>query len=246
MITLYQFEISPFCDKIRRILAVKRVPHAIREVGLVESQTSYRKVNPTGKCPAIADDGKIVADSTEIAYYLEERYPDPPLLPKDRRDWALVHVLEDWADESLYFYEMRLRFGIAANRERVLPRLLAHEGGLMKTLAPFVFPRAIRSQMNAQGVGRKSDEHAIADVRRHLDAIDALLGGQPYLVGDRLSLADIAVASMLACFRDAAEAAPEIARRSAVAAYLDRIDRETSAPIPETPVTPAKAGVQQT
>ena len=157
MLTLYQFEISPFCDKIRRILNYKRVPYAIREVGLLEAQASYRKVNPVGKCPAIADDGKIICDSTDIAYYLEERFPEPPLMPTDRRDRAWMHVLEDWADESLYFYEMRLRFCMPHNRGKTMSKLLAQEGLVMRTVAPLFLPRAAGSQARAQGVGRKSD-----------------------------------------------------------------------------------------
>ena len=56
MLTLYQFEISPFCDKIRRVLNVKRVPYTTREVGLLEAQMGFRKVNPVGKVPAIVDE----------------------------------------------------------------------------------------------------------------------------------------------------------------------------------------------
>lgn len=228
MLTLYQFDISPFCDKIRRILAYKHVPYEIHEVGLVEAQTSYRRINPSGKCPALADGGKIICDSTDIAWYIEQKHPNPPLVPRDPRDRALVHVLEDWADESLYFYEMRLRFGIAHNLERTLPKLVKAENVVMKTLAPWILPRAIGGQMRAQGVGRKSDAQAVADVARHLDALTDLLAGREALVGDGLSLADVAVFCMLYCIRDSQEGAAEIARRPAIGAYMDRVDRATA------------------
>jgi glutathione S-transferase len=228
MLTLYQFEISPFCDKIRRVLAYKQLPYEIHEVGLIEAQTSYRRISPSGKCPALADDGRIVADSTDIAYYLEERHPDPPLVPADVRERAWMHVLEDWADESLYFYEMRLRFGIAHNRARTMPKLLAHENVVMRSIGPWVLPRAIDGQTRTQGVGRKNDEQVLVDVRRHLDALEALLSGRETLVGERLSLADIAVFCMLYCIRDATEGESEIAARPALVSFLDRVDRATS------------------
>ena len=113
MIVLHQFEISPFCDKVRRILHVKRIPYEVREVPPSRALTDVRRVNRIGKLPAIEDDGRVIADSTDIAHHLEERFPDPPLLPKHPLERALVHVLEDWADESLYYYEMTLRFGAA-------------------------------------------------------------------------------------------------------------------------------------
>ncbi|MGH7856356.1 MAG: glutathione binding-like protein, partial [Candidatus Binatia bacterium] len=140
------------------------------------------------------------------------------------------HVLEDWADESLYFYEMRLRFGMPHNRSRTLPKLLAHENAVMKTVAPFILPRAIDGQTRAQGVGRKSDEQVLSDVRRHLDALEALLAGRETLVGDRLSLADVGVFCMLYCIDDSREGAAEIGRRPAVAAFMEHVDRATAAP----------------
>src|SRR3954467_8674891 len=178
MLTLYQFEISPFCDKIRRVLNVKRVPYQTREVGLLEAQLGFKKVNPAGKVPAlVTDDGRTVCDSTDIAYWTEEHHPEPPLVPRDARERALMHVLEDWADESLYFYEVRLRFGLAHNRERTLAKLLAGENAAVKLVAPLPAPRAINGQTRAQGIGRKSDAQVLTELGRHLDAIAALLAG---------------------------------------------------------------------
>ena len=231
MLTLYQFEISPFCDKVRRILNVKRVPYQVHEVGLLEWQMgSYRKINPTNKVPALVDDGRIVCDSTDIAYDLERRYPDPPLVPREPRDRALLHVIEDWADESLYFFEMRLRFGIKHNAERTVTKLVARENVVIQALAPWMVPRAIRAQAAAQGIGRKSDEQVVAEFGRHLDALAGLLGGREYLLGAGLTLADIAVFAQLAAARDTREAAGEIAVRREVAAWLERVDAVTQPP----------------
>ena len=112
MITLHQFQVSPFCDKVRRILHWKGLEYRIREVPLVRAQ-AIRRINPTGKLPCLEHDGTFVADSTDIAYYLEERFPEPPILPEDPAERALCHVLDDWADESLYFYEMFLRDAVS-------------------------------------------------------------------------------------------------------------------------------------
>lgn len=227
MLTLYQFEISPFCDKIRRVLNLKHVPYRTHEVGLLEAQLGYRKVNPAAKVPAIDDGGRIVCDSTDIVYYLEERYPDPPLVPREPRERALAHVLEDWADESLYFVEMRLRFGIAHNRSRTLEKLVAQESAVVKAIAPYLAPLAIGSRTKAQGIGRKSDAQVMIELARHLDAIVGLLAGREYLVGGALTFADIAVFAQLFAIRDSAEGAAEVAQRPEIAAFMDRVDRAT-------------------
>lgn len=228
MITLYQMEISPFCDKIRRVLNVKGLPYALHEVGLLESQTGYRKINPSGKVPALADGGAaIICDSTEIARYLDEKYPSPALIPADARSRALNHVLEDWADESLYFYEVRLRFGMPENRARSMVKLLKLENTVIRTLMPPYISSVVKGQLNAQGLGRKTDAQIMIEVGRHLDALTELLSGQHYLLGDALMLADISVFCMLYCLQDTPEGAAEIARRPDVAAYMKRVDAQT-------------------
>ena len=120
---LHQFEISPFCDKIRRVLHLKGQAYEAREVSLLRSPRHLHRENPSGKLPCLEHDGRFVCDSTDIALYLEELFPDPPLLPADPRERALCQLLEDWADESLYFYEMALRFTVPANAKRFVPAL---------------------------------------------------------------------------------------------------------------------------
>ena len=70
----------------------------------------------------------------------------------------------------------------------------------------------------------------LTDIRRHLDAIESLVEGRDTLVGDRISLADIAVYCMLYCIRDAREGAAEIERRPAIVAFMDHVDGATRAP----------------
>jgi glutathione S-transferase len=231
MYRLYQFQISPFCDKIRRVMNLKRVPYETQEVGLLEAQLGYRRTNPAGKVPALLEEGsgRVISDSTEIAYYLEERYPDPPLFPKNPRERAMVQVLEDWADESLYFYELRLRFGFAHNRQGPIARLLSKDPAFLRVLGPFVIPRVIQGQLSQQGIGRKSDAQVLAEVRRHMDTVCDLLDGRRYLVGETLTLADIAVFAQLFCIRDSAEGAAELAARPGLSAYVERVDAETRA-----------------
>lgn len=229
MITLWQFEISPFCDKIRRALHWKGVPYRVREVPLAET-LGVRKVNPAGKLPCLEADGRFVSDSTEIAYWLEERYPEPPLLPADPAQRAQVHVLEDWADESLYFYEMRLRFTLPHNARRFVPELVRHDAAWLQALAPYVLPRVLKATLSRQGLGRKPLDAVLRDVDRHVAALTGLLGEREWLVGDALTLADLAVFAQLACIRGSDEGAERIASAPAVAAWMERVERATARP----------------
>ncbi|HEY8516225.1 MAG TPA: glutathione S-transferase family protein [Candidatus Binatia bacterium] len=227
MLTLYQFEISPFCDKVRRILNVKRVPYKIEEVPPSKTLTVVRTRNPAGKLPFIVEDDQVVADSTDIAHYLDHRYPRPRLIPTDPRERALCHVLEDWADESLYFYEMRLRFTLPHNAQRFIPELVKYEGNLMRRVAPLGLPRVLRRTLAAQGLGRRPIAAVLRDVDRHVDALSGLLGDRPFLLGESLTLADISVFAQLACIRASDEGGRLVESRKNVVAWLERVDAAT-------------------
>lgn len=228
MITLYQFEISPFCDKVRRILNVKRVPYTIEEVPPTKTLSVVRKLNPAGKLPFLVEGATVVADSTDIAYWLEARYPEPRLVPEDPRERGLCHVLEDWADESLYFYEMRLRFTLPHNARRFIPELVKYERSLVQKLAPLAMPIVLRRTVAAQGVGKKPLAVVLADVERHLDAIAGLLSaGNDWLIGDRLTIADVSVFAQLFCIRASDEGGRMVTARPAVAAWMTRVESTT-------------------
>jgi glutathione S-transferase len=227
MIKLYQFAISPFCDKIRRVLHYKRVEYSIHNVPMLETATTLKKKSPMGKVPCIEDDGRIVADSTDIARYLEERFPDPPLVPQDARLRALCHILEDWADESLYFYEVYLRFLLPSNAVRWVAELTTDDPSPVKLAARWVVPSVMRGVLRRQGLGRKSPAAVLDEVQRELDAIAGWLDGGRFLLGDSLSLADIAVFAQLFCIRATAEGGALVADRPLVAAWMDRVDAKT-------------------
>jgi len=85
---LYTYFRSSAAYRVRIALALKRVPwtpefvHMLRGGGEQHS-ARYRTVNPQGFVPALEDDAHILTQSLAICEYLEERYPDPPLLPTD-------------------------------------------------------------------------------------------------------------------------------------------------------------------
>ncbi len=138
-----------------------------------------------------------------------------------------MHVLEDWADESLYFYEMALRFGQPHNRRRFLPQLLRYEAPWFQRVAPFVLPAVFATTIRAQGIGRKPLAMLVADLERHAGAIDGLVGEGEWLVGNRLTLADVAVFAQMDCIRATDEGGDVIARHPRVAAWMDRVDAAT-------------------
>ncbi|MEM1111318.1 MAG: glutathione S-transferase family protein [Pseudomonadota bacterium] len=223
---LHQYNLSPFNDKIQRMLNYKGIAFEEKYWQLAE-QKQVRKFNPSGKLPALEHNGHLVCDSTDMAHYIEETFPEPPLLPAAPELRGLVHALEDWADESLYFYEMRWRFGTPGNVERNLPRMVEKEKPFVRWLLPKLLPKGLKKILDNQGVGRKSMEQLKTDTERHVAAVAGMLEGGDFLVGKQLTLADLAVRIMFECFNDATEGAEIIARYPAVPAWMARVEALT-------------------
>lgn len=222
-IALHQFEISPYADKVRRALRLKGLAFTVVEIRIGEAGR-HRATSPTGKFPVLVMDDTSVVDSTDILLHLDRIVPEPRLAPDDPRDAALATILEDWADEALYFYDLTMR-GWPRNRDWFLSDLLAHEpAGLKRTLLARVIPGALAKVTRAQGLGRKSPATVVADLARQLDALDSRLDGADWLAGPRLSSADLAVRVMVNVLERTVEAAALLAARPALAAWCARVD----------------------
>ncbi len=227
MLVLHQFAVSPFCDKIRRVLRYKGIPFSIHEWPLTEVP-AIREKNPTGKLPFIEWEGEIIADSTDIALEVERRVPQPPLLPADERERALVLALEDWADESLYFYEMCLRFG-AEDFARNLPKVVGDTPREVAEMLAPMLQENFRQVTETQGVGRKPKAQLRKDVERLFSTIDRLQAETGYVVGRALSLADIAIVCQAECIADSTIGQEVLAQLPSLRAYFERVDRATYA-----------------
>ncbi len=222
MIFLYQFATSPLCEKVRRILNYKQLEFEIHEVPRAKV-ADYADVSPTGKFPAIRDGEKAVWDSTDIAHHLEAVAPERPLIPSDPRDAAMVHVIEDWADESLYFYEITMRVAWEHNAPRVAEEFAATmPGATAEAVLPLV-TKAAQELTSAQGLGRKPQDQVVRDVERHIAALEGLLGDGDWLVGDSITLADIAVAVEVNALEYAQEGAERLQASPAIAAWRKRV-----------------------
>lgn len=225
MITLYQFSTSPFTEKVRRALNYKRIPFEVHEVERMKvSEGKYKDVSPTGKFPAITDGDKNIWDSTDIIHYLERLGGDKPLVPHDRREAAIAHAVEEWSDESLYFYEMTMRLTWEHNLGAALDEFAKSMPGLTKEQLKPIILENVGKLTEAQGTNRKPKEQIVQDVARHFAALDDMLEGREWLAGDHLSFADLAVIGQLNALLYASEARTEFNKTRNIEAWMARVD----------------------
>jgi len=92
MLTLYDADRCPYCARVRIVLAEKGVEHEAIAIDLSERPVWLYEKNSTGRVPVIEEDGWVMPESAVIMEYLEERYPDPSLLPADPAERALSRL----------------------------------------------------------------------------------------------------------------------------------------------------------
>lgn len=225
-LTLWQYEISPFSDKVRRALHFKGLSYDIREV-LISETGKLKSASPTGKFPVLETGGEFIVDSTDILDYLETLTPESSLTPSNPKDAAHCVILEDWADESLYFYDLTLR-SWPQNVEWLLDDLLVYEPKglkhkLLRTLIPKFMPKATKSQ----GIGRKEPATVVREIKALFGAIDTLVQENSWLAGSALSRADISVRAMTFVINRAVEGRAAMDELPNLRAWEARVDKLT-------------------
>ena len=169
---LYGSTISPFVRKVAAYAAEKGIALELKPVGIGDPDPAFRAASPFAKMPALVDGDYGLADSSAIIHYLEAKYPDPPLIPADPRERGRVIWFDEWSDTMLFACGGKMFF----NRI-VAPRFLGREGDLA------VADAAERDELPPL-----------------LDYLEGVIPDSGFLVGNRLTLADISVASPFANF----------------------------------------------
>jgi len=99
-ITLYHDTPSSNCDRVKVALAEKNLSWdgvRIRLGNKEQKRPEFLQLNPYGKIPVLVEDGKVLFESCIINEYLDEKYPDPPLMPKDPYLRGRGRILVDYA-----------------------------------------------------------------------------------------------------------------------------------------------------
>jgi glutathione S-transferase len=99
VLKLYDFKSSPNCQRVKVVLAEKNLPYEIVPIDLRKQEQKapeYLKLNPYGKVPVLTDDTTVLYESLIINEYLEEKYPNPPLMPNDLGRKAKARILVDY------------------------------------------------------------------------------------------------------------------------------------------------------
>jgi glutathione S-transferase len=165
---VYGSTLSPFVRKVMAVVAEKGMTAENRLVPPGAKTPEYLAMSPFGKIPALEDGDFTLCDSSAIVHYLDAQYPDVSLIPVDARARGRVIWFEEFADTIMF-----------------------------SAAVPVFFNRVVAPLMGMTGdaaAADKAEAETLPPVLAYLESV-AVPGG--FLVGDSLTLADLAVCSVL-------------------------------------------------
>jgi glutathione S-transferase len=199
---LWQIEISHYAEKVRWALDYKEIPHVRRSplpgthipIALFLTHGAHPTV------PVLQMDGRSVGDSTAIIAALDAKHLDRPLYPSKPDQRARALDLEEWFDENLGPHARLLPFYELIQEPKLFGEVAAENvPGPLAKAKPVVGAYG-RAYTSLRWGANKSDEaqRARDGIVAAFDKLEAELekGDEEFLVGERLSVADVTAASL--------------------------------------------------
>src|SRR5579875_3897693 len=215
--TLYVMSLSPYSDKIRMYLALKRLPVVeVRENLRNREQVLRARTGRTMVPVVITPDDRALNDSTAIVRALEAERPEPPLLSAD--EWIVRAMLASrWlhpADAE------QASIVIAAD-------MTCGAFGVDMATAKELFPRGITATLPAMGATPEALDFLLDDVRGLCGDLDVLFGAHRFLGGAEPSVGDLALYGQLNQIRRDPTGAGIVAdpRRPSLARWFRDVER---------------------
>jgi glutathione S-transferase len=142
-VTIYSMAVCPFAQRTRMLLLLKRIPFEVVEIDISKKRPDwFLKINPKGQVPVIEHEGRVLNESSIINEYLEEVFPELPLMPRDPYRRALTRIAIDYANQTF----VPLLYRLLMNQDKVKTAGLAE-----KALASWRWLDDFLSQHNPEG-----------------------------------------------------------------------------------------------
>ena len=192
MLKLYSYNSSICAQKVRITLAEKGLAFDVQNIDLFTNEQfkpEYLKINPKGVVPALDHDGKIVIESSLICEYIDEAFPQPPLMPADAFGRARMRLWSKEVDEHLFEATRELSFS-AMFRERMRNMTEEQREGRFNNVGDAIKRERLMSTYE-RGVESPYVYQGIACFETAFGKMEKELSHGAWIVGDRMTLADI-------------------------------------------------------
>jgi glutathione S-transferase len=194
-VIVYGSEYSYFTGKLEAYLRFKGISYVRRPLGVWMYSWKLPRLLGGAQLPTVElDDGRWMTDTTPMIAWLEDRDPEPAVIPADPLQRFFALLIEDFGDEWLWRPAMHYRWSYAADRE-LRARQLASE--LIRLPIPLALRRRWFARRQARlflagdGVDERTRPHVEASYARVLDILEPVVAARPFLLGGRPTVADI-------------------------------------------------------
>lgn len=204
---LYNAPQSTCSQRVRFVFNAKKLPFNEVRLNLLEGdqlKPDYLKLNPNGVVPTLDHDGAIVTDSTVITEYLDEVSPAGSFTPESAVERAQMRALMHFIDEMPAAAVRVPTFNLAflpnfQKMSRVAFIAMAESKPLRKEFM---------MAMGQSGFPKAEMDSALARLRRAYERMDSEIeaSGGPWLLGNKITLADVAVMPALVRMEDLGQA----------------------------------------
>ena len=199
-LTLHHFNNSVCSEKVRMVLNEKSLSWESREVDLFKGeqfQPEYLKLNPKAVVPTLVHGDKVLTESTLIAEYLDEAFPQPRLSPETPWDRAQMRLYSKMCDEGLH-----QGVAVLSYAAMFMDRLRAMTPEQLKVHLDKIVDlerRDRQTSIYASGVEAPHVYRGVVAFEKAFQKIDKVLAdGRSWLAGNRFSLAEINLAPYFA------------------------------------------------
>ncbi len=242
-ITLYQFELCPYCHKVKAGLDVKGIPYRKVEVNPMNKKELPELPEATPrKVPVIEVNGDRVQDSTDILTYLETTYPTRfPLLPEDPAAREKTEMVERWVDDDLSYVLPTViygKWGDAIRAAKVVAR--TSNFGFLQNMVVRGGGSLIMHQVSKRIVKKRGGSNPEQMLSAELDKFEQWLGDADYVCGEQVTLGDVATHGCLTCIQEF-PAFAAVMQRPRIAAWFERVQAVRDANRPAAPTAPEQA-----
>ena len=196
MLELHQFRHSPYCLKVRMALAAKKLAYRTVEITPAIGQIDIFQKTGQKKLPVLFDKETTIHDSSSIIRHLEKIEIEPKLIPEDLKEASKVQIIENWADTTLA-KSIKIVFLEELTKNPILiSSLFVKEISYSMQKLLINIPTKITSQITGL-INQKEKE----SLKLNLEYLSHLIDQENFLIGEKLSVADISVASHLSLLK---------------------------------------------
>ncbi|HEV2080523.1 MAG TPA: glutathione S-transferase family protein [Allosphingosinicella sp.] len=168
--------VSPYVRKVLACVHLKGLDYEIDPITAFYGDEEFERLSPLRRIPVLIHEDLVLSDSSAICAYLDESWPEPPLLPPSPKERARARWLEEYADTRL--------------------------GDVF--IWGLFYPKIVHPMIWGEPGDQERIERTRADdVPREMDYLEGQLPDSGFLFGEEIGLADISIATF---FRNAAYA----------------------------------------